>query len=136
MTTILIMIFSTIGSLFILVAAIGLVRMPDFYNRLSVTVKAATMGAGLILVAAALYFSEFSTSTKAIAIIFFLLLTAPVSGHMICRAAYYTGVKLWKHSVLDDLKGKYHPETQILTGLGKNDETNQEDYEDPELKSF
>lgn len=136
MTTILIMIFSTIGSLFILVAAIGLVRMPDFYNRLSVTVKAATMGAGLILVATALYFSEFSTSTKAIAIIFFLLLTAPVSGHMICRAAYYTGVKLWKHSVLDELEGKYHPETQILTGLGKEDETNQEDYEDPELKSF
>lgn len=115
MSDILVMIISTIGALFILVAAVGLVRMPDFYLRLSVTVKAATMGAGFILVGVAIYFTEFSTTTKALSVIFFLFLTAPVSGHMICRAAYFSGNKLWKDSILDDLKGKYNPETQNLS---------------------
>ncbi len=114
MTDIIVMILSTIGALHILVAAIGLVRMPDFYTRLSVTVKAATMGAGLLLVAVALNFTEFSTTTKALAVIFFLFVTAPVSGHMICRSAYFSGVKLWDKSVLDDLEGKFNPETQDL----------------------
>jgi multicomponent Na+:H+ antiporter subunit G len=114
MTDILVMILGTIGALHILVAAIGLVRMPDFYTRLSVTVKAATMGAGLLLVAVALHFAEFSTTTKALAVIFFLFVTAPVSGHMICRTAYFSGVKLWDKSVLDELEGKFKPETQDL----------------------
>ncbi|HRQ19082.1 MAG TPA: monovalent cation/H(+) antiporter subunit G [Agriterribacter sp.] len=112
MTDIIVMILSTIGALHILVAAIGLVRMPDFYTRLSVTVKAATMGAGLLLVAVALHFTEFSTTTRALAVIFFLFVTAPVSGHMICRSAYFSGVKLWDKSVLDELEGKFNPETQ------------------------
>ena len=114
MNAIIIMILSTIGSLYILVAAIGLVRMPDFYTRLSVTVKAATLGNGFLLLAVAVNFTEFSTTTKALAVIFFLFVTAPVSGHMITRAAYFSGVKLWDKSVLDDLKGKFHPETEIV----------------------
>ncbi len=122
MSDILIMIFSTAGALFILVAAIGFVRMPDFYTRLSVTVKAATMGAGLILVAVAIYFTEFSITTKAFAVIFFLFLTAPVSGHMICRSAYISGAKLWKDSVADDIKGKYNHETGDLESGGDDEE--------------
>ena len=114
MSDIIVMIISTIGALFILVAAVGLVRMPDFYSRLSVTIKAATMGAGFILVAVAINFTEFSTTAKALSVIFFLFVTAPVSGHMICRTAYFSGVKLWKNSVLDDLKGMYDPKTQVL----------------------
>lgn len=104
MTDLLIIILTTLGSMFILVAAIGILRMPDFYLRLSVTIKAATLGMGCVLGAVALYFTDFSVTTKVFAIIFFLTLTAPVAGHMIGRTAYYTGVKLWKHSVLDELK--------------------------------
>jgi multicomponent Na+:H+ antiporter subunit G len=114
MTDIIVMILSTIGALYILVAAIGLVRMPDFYTRLSVTVKASTMGAGFLLVAVALNFTEFSTTTKALSVIFFLFVTAPVSGHMICRSAYFSGTKLWDKSVLDDLEGKFDPKTRDL----------------------
>ena len=123
MSDILVMVISTIGALFILVAAVGLVRMPDFYLRLSVTVKAATMGAGFILLAVAIYFTEFSTTTKALSVIFFLFVTAPVSGHMICRAAYISGNKLWKNSIIDDLEGMYNPETQDLASnnLDKQD---------------
>lgn len=107
MIDIIVMILCTFGALVVLIAAIGIVRMPDFYLQLSVTVKAATLGVGLLLLAAAVYFADLSISTKSIAIIFFLVLTAPVAGHMIGKAAYSTGTGLWKGSVIDELKGKY-----------------------------
>lgn len=100
---ILVLIMLTIGSLFILVAAVGVLRMPDFYLRLTVTVKAATFGMGFILCAAAIHFNDFAITTKMFAIIFFLILTAPVGGHIIAKTAYKTGVRLWEGSVSDDL---------------------------------
>ena len=119
MSDILIMILSTLGAITVLIAAIGIVRMPDFYLRLSVTIKAATLGIGLLLAAAAVFFADISISTKVLAIIFFLFLTAPVAGHMIGRASYFTGTKMWKGSVLDELKGKYDKETHSLESDGK-----------------
>lgn len=116
MTDILLAIFSTVGALAILFAAIGILRMPDFYLRLSVTVKAATLGVGLLLLCAAIIFPDVSVTTKAIAIIFFLLLTAPIAAHMIGRAAYITHTPLWKGTIIDDLKGKYDEETHELKG--------------------
>ena len=107
MTDILIGIFSTIGALAILFASIGILRMPDFYLRLSVTVKASTLGVGLLLICAAFTFEDVSVTTKAIAIIFFLILTAPVAAHMIGKTAYHTGVSIWKGTIIDELKGFY-----------------------------
>jgi multicomponent Na+:H+ antiporter subunit G len=101
MTDILLMILSTIGSLAILIASIGVLRMPDFYLRLSVTVKASTLGVGLLLICAAIAFPDVSVTTKAIAIIFFLVLTAPIAAHMIGRVAYRTGVLRWKDTYID-----------------------------------
>lgn len=101
MTNIIICILSTIGALAVLSAAIGILRMPDFYLRLSVTVKAATMGVGLFLVCAAILFPDVSVTTKSIAIIFFLILTAPVAAHMIARTAFRTGVDRWKGTIAD-----------------------------------
>lgn len=89
-------IISTIGALAILFASIGILRMPDFYLRLSVTVKAATLGVGLFLTCTMILFPDVSVTTKSLAIILFLVLTAPVAAHMIARTAYRTGVKMWK----------------------------------------
>jgi len=97
-------ILSTIGALAILFASIGILRMPDFYLRLSVTVKAATLGVGLLLICAAMTFPDVSVTTKAIAIGFFLILTAPVAAHMIGRAAYIQRVKTWTGTILNDLE--------------------------------
>ncbi|SHN26200.1 multicomponent Na+:H+ antiporter subunit G [Cyclobacterium lianum] len=105
---------SSLGALFILLAAVGVVRMPDLYLRISVTTKAATLGIGLLLIAAGVYFNEFGIYSRVMAIILFMLLTAPVGAHMIGRASYFTGVKLWRGSKLDDLKGKYHPKSHEL----------------------
>ena len=114
MVNYLIMLLSAVGTVFILLAAIGIVRMPDLYLRISVTTKAATLGIGMILAAAAFYFNDFSVTSRVMAIIFFLFLTAPVGAHMIGRAAYYIGTPLWKESVEDDLKGQYEKHTTEL----------------------
>lgn len=114
MIEIILAILSTIGALSILFASIGILRMPDFYLRLSVTVKASTLGVGLLLICAAIMFPDVSVTTKAIAIIFFLIITAPIAAHMIGRAAYFTGTPLWKDTVIDELAGMYNKETHEL----------------------
>ncbi|MBK5192223.1 MAG: monovalent cation/H(+) antiporter subunit G [Flavobacteriaceae bacterium] len=114
MTEITIGILASFGAIFVLLAAVGLIRMPDTYLRISVTTKAATLGIGLLLVAAAVFFKDLSITTKVLAIILFILLTAPVSAHLIGRASYFSGVKLWKDSVLDDLEGKYDKSSHKL----------------------
>lgn len=108
------MVLILIGTISILAASIGIVRMPDFYLRLSVTIKAATLGIGLMLIAASIFFDEVSVTTKVVAIIFFLFLTAPVGAHMIGRASYFIGVPLWKDSVIDELKGQYDKSSHEL----------------------
>jgi multicomponent Na+:H+ antiporter subunit G len=116
MNEIIIFIVVSLGALFILLAGIGLIRMPDLYLRISVTTKAATLGVGLLLLGTALYFQEVSITTRAIAIILFLLLTAPIGAHLIGRASYFIGLPMWKNSVIDDLKGKYNKVTHELEG--------------------
>ncbi len=104
MIDIVIMVLSTLGALFILIASIGILKMPDFYSRLSVTIKAATLGLGCILIAAALFFKEFQVTTKAIAIIFFIFITSPIAGYLIGKVAYINGTKPWKNTFVDEMK--------------------------------
>ena len=118
----LVMFFSGVGVIFILIASVGIVRMPDFFLRLSVTVKASTLGVGFILLSAISYFGEMAVSTKALAIVFFLLITSPVGAQLLGRVSYFTGAKLWKGSVLDELKGKYNKETRVLKSGHEEDE--------------
>lgn len=108
-------IISTIAALSIFFASVGILRMPDFYLRLSVTVKASTLGVGLFLICAAIMFpDDISVTTKSIAIIFFLFITAPIAAHMIGRAAYIKQTPLWKETVLDELAGMYDKKTNEL----------------------
>jgi multicomponent Na+:H+ antiporter subunit G len=114
MTNILIIILSSFGAIFVLLAAIGLIRMPDLFLRISVTTKAATLGIGLLLLCASLYFKDLSITSRVVAIIFFIFLTAPVGAHLIGRAAYFIGIPLWKKSVIDQLKDQYDHKTHTL----------------------
>jgi len=102
------------GAVLTLLAGVGIIRMPDVYLRISVTTKAASLGVGLLLVCSAMYFNEPSITTKVLAIILFILLTAPVGAHLIGRVAYIMGVPLWKKSVMDDLKGQYKGQLKEL----------------------
>ena len=107
MREILIMSLMLVGAIFIFLAGVGILRMPDIFLRMSATAKAGTLGVGLILTAAALHFNEFGIYARVIAIIFFILLTAPIAAHIIGRAAYFDGVPLWEGTVQDDLKKHY-----------------------------
>lgn len=90
------------GGFFAFVAALGVLRLPDVLIRMHASTKAGTLGCGLILVAVALYFAETGIVARAVAAIVFLMLTAPVAAHMIGRAAYRTGVTLWRNTETDE----------------------------------
>lgn len=123
------MVVCAAGALFILLAAIGLIRMPDFYLRLSVTTKAATLGIGLMLCGAAIYFNDISVTSRVFAIIIFLFLTAPVGAHMIGRSSYFIGTKLWKKSIIDELKDQYEQDSHILKSYPDQEITEEMDTE-------
>ena len=103
-----------IGSFLMFLAGLGLLRLPDVFLRMSAATKASTLGAGFILIGAALYFEDLGTTSRAIATVFFLLLTGPVAAHRIARAAYIDGVHLWDDTVRDDLKDHYDHKTHEL----------------------
>lgn len=116
MITVITGILASFGALFVLLAAVGILRMPDTYLRMAVTTKAATLGVGLLLVAASVHFNNMATTTRVLAIIVVILLTAPVGAHILGRASYIIGNKLWEKSVCDDLKGKYKTTSKYVGG--------------------
>ena len=95
------------GGGFSLISALGVLRLPDVLIRMHASSKAGTVGAGMILLAVAVLYGGGEIVARAIAAIFFLLLTVPVASHMIGRAAYVTGVKLWSGTVIDELRERY-----------------------------
>lgn len=106
--------FLVLGAGFMLIAALGLVRMPDLATRMHATTKAGVLGAGLILVGVAVYFGTGPVVAKVVAVIVFLILTAPIAAHVIGRAAYFVGVPLWEHTRCDELAGRYDETTHTL----------------------
>jgi multicomponent K+:H+ antiporter subunit G len=84
-----------IGAFFTLVGSIGLYKLPDFFMRLHGPTKATTLGVGALLIASALYFS-FKTddiSLHEVLITVFLFITAPVSAHLMAKAAIHIKLK-------------------------------------------
>lgn len=92
---ILVSVFLLSGSFFILLSAIGILRMPDLYMRLSTATKATTLGVGLIVLSAAVHFASLPIVSKSLMVIAFLFLTAPVAGQILARAGLLTGSPLW-----------------------------------------
>lgn len=103
-----------IGVAFMLIAAIGVVRMPDIFMRLHCSTKSATLGVGCVMLGAALHFGEFAIWARAIAVVAFIFVTAPVAGHILGRAAYLARAPLWEGTLSDELHGCYSPETHLL----------------------
>lgn len=96
-------IFVIAGTGFVLIAAIGLLRFPDFYTRIHAAAKAGTVGSALTLVALAIVSNEMAEVLRAIAAIFFFFLTAPLSAHLLGKAAHSAGYQLWEGSVRDEM---------------------------------
>lgn len=100
-----------VGAAFLLLAALGIIRMPDLFTRMQAATKASTLGAACMLGAAALHFGDLGVATRAMAAILFFFLTAPVTAHLIGRASYFVGTPLWNGSVVDELRANYDPLT-------------------------
>ncbi|MBN2526992.1 MAG: monovalent cation/H(+) antiporter subunit G [Deltaproteobacteria bacterium] len=93
-----------LASIVFLVSALGLVRMPDVYNRIQTSTKATTLGT--ILAMAAVAFLHPDWTPKLALVVLFILLTNPISSHVVARAAYFKRVKLSDRTVEDQLKDK------------------------------
>lgn len=91
-----------LGATLVLLAAIGVVRMPDLFTRMQAATKASTLGLGCLLAAAAIALADSSAFFRVVSIGAFVMLTSPVSNHVIARAAYLTKVPLWSGTVADE----------------------------------
>ena len=83
----LVLAFVALGSFFLAVGTVGLLRLPNVYNRMHATTKATTLGAGLVALAGWIYYGPAGDGLKALVTVAFLFLTAPTGAHMISRAA-------------------------------------------------
>lgn len=95
------LIFISLGLAFDFFGCLGLVRLPDVYNRLQAATKCVTIGTCSILFGTFLVVGFSAAGLKALLCIVFLVLTSPVAAHAIARGAHRAGVKLWKGSVVD-----------------------------------
>lgn len=95
------MLFIAIGLVFDFFGCLGLVRLPDVYNRLQAATKCITMGTFSIMFGTFIIFGFTSVGIKALLCGLFLLITSPTAAHALSRGAYISGVKLWEGSVVD-----------------------------------
>jgi multicomponent Na+:H+ antiporter subunit G len=96
-------VLAAVGVFFSLSAGIGLLRMPDVYSRIQAAGKAVTMGALPVLVAVVVAEGIVSTyASRAFVVAALLLVVNPAASHAIARAAYKTGVPMWRGSVADE----------------------------------
>jgi multicomponent Na+:H+ antiporter subunit G len=92
-----------LGSLFMLIGAIGIYRFPDFYTRMHAATKATSLGMGLLLAGAAVHFGNWIVLVKAFLVMAFIFLTTPVAAHAISQAAYRMGVDKWPGTKIDEM---------------------------------
>lgn len=104
MSDILGIIFIGVGLAFDFFGCLGLLRLPDVYNRLQASTKCVTLGTCSIMFGVFLMLGPTAAGIKSLLCIIFLILTAPVSAHAIARGAHRSGVKLWEGSVVDKYK--------------------------------
>nr|WP_246637795.1 monovalent cation/H(+) antiporter subunit G [Nitratireductor kimnyeongensis] len=111
-----------IGAAFTLIAAIGILRLPDLYTRMHAASKAGTLGSGLMLVALAIFAQDQAIVTRALAAVVFFLLTAPISAHLLAKAAYAAGYKLWGRSVHDEMASPQRGTPQPADGKNSQED--------------
>jgi len=96
-------IITLIGSIFLLLGAIGLFRMPDIYNRMQTGTKATSMGTIFFLSGIAIGHYDCVCIGKIVILILFIIFTNPLSSHALARAAHKIGIPLADVTVKDDL---------------------------------
>jgi multicomponent Na+:H+ antiporter subunit G len=93
-------IFIIVGSIFLLLGSLGIVRMPDLYNRIQAGTKATTLGALSAIIGVGLVHPAWFFKTLIIAV--FIVLTNPIGSHSIARSSYKSGIKPVLNSNIDE----------------------------------
>ncbi len=101
-------IVSLVGSIFLFLGALGVLRMPDLYNRMQAGTKTTTLGSILTLLGIGIYRPAWLP--QLIIIIAFIVITNPISTHALARAAHFAGVRPAEGTVTDRLREKREPE--------------------------
>jgi multicomponent Na+:H+ antiporter subunit G len=90
------------GAILALLAAVGVLRMPDVFTRMQASTKASTLGVGCLLAALAIRHPDVAIVMRALSVSAFMMLTTAVSAHVIARAAAISGAPLWKGTSIDE----------------------------------
>lgn len=120
MMDLLIAVFLISGAAFMLLAALGILRLPDLPTRMHSSTKSGTMGAVLIMAGVVLGFAEWLALARGMAIVLFIMMTSPIAAHAIGRAGYFIGVPLWDGTIKDELRENYDSQTHGLSSDGRN----------------
>ena len=91
------------GLVFMVVGAIGVVRLPDAYNRLHAASKCVTLGLTGMLLAACYHLGTAPVVSKALATIAFTFVATPIGTHMLAKAAHHGHLKMWERTLSDEL---------------------------------
>lgn len=109
-----------LGAFLMLLSGIGIMRMPDLLTRMHATSKAGALGIGLMACGYMVFYSaETSLVVRALAIIVFVIVTAPIAAHVLGRAGYFVGIELWDRTVKDVIKERYDLKTRRLGSAPK-----------------
>lgn len=101
------------GATFALLAAVGVLRMPDLFTRMQAASKASTLGLGCLLIGTAIELGDSASVARAVSIAAFVMLTSPVAAHAVARAAALTGVPLWSGTVLDERREDHERDMSV-----------------------
>jgi multicomponent Na+:H+ antiporter subunit G len=102
MTDLLTALFIWIGCLFMLIAALGILRFPDLFLRMHAAAKVGTVGLICVMIAVAIHFPQTEVIFQAILVILFFFLTAPMAAHLIGKAAYVRHTELSPRTRIDE----------------------------------
>lgn len=122
MNEMLVSILLLMGAAFMVLASVGVLRLPDLPTRMHATTKAGALGAMLTMAGVAFHFGDSTVVARAVAIVVFIFLTAPIAAHVIGRAGYFTGIKLWEGTVKDELRERYNVRLNRLDSGSESDE--------------
>jgi monovalent cation/proton antiporter MnhG/PhaG subunit len=94
------------GAAICLIAAVGVLRLPDFFMRAHAATEAGVAGCGLVLIGVGFAYPSVEMWIKILIAISFLLMTTPIAGHLLSRAGYVAGVPMWGGTSHDELEGE------------------------------
>jgi multicomponent Na+:H+ antiporter subunit G len=107
------------GSFFMLVAAIGILRLQDIYLRMHAATKAPSLGAFLLIAGVMLYFRTTWLFIEGFLIILFIFMTAPVGAHVLAQVAHLMKSEKYKKTQIDELEDRHEKRLQALEYLTK-----------------